>query len=281
MADPLEMFGEVYGSAKSRQRFTGQDYACPFDSGIKDGLCDKSMRGAGLPARSGNCSLIDQEGAHVICPHRFYEDSYRILREVKDFVWSDRPAYVHKELKLSEQGADFGFGSLDWLITQRGGGDDFIGVEIQSNATTGTGGVGRAIKNLLADKPGKGYGVGANSLDTVKRFMTQFIFKGQLFDDWKMPYVAVIQDRLWNVMSNKFRIKSRAVTEYGNETFLFFIYTLERNGAAYKLRRTDVRSGRWIDFLFAYAVDTKLLLTRDDVRQRIEMKVKKPPTLTL
>lgn len=281
MADPLEIFGEVYGSAKSRLRFMEQDYACPFDPGLKDCLCNKNIRGAGLPDRSGNCSLIDQEGTHIICPHRFYDDGYRILREVKDFVWGDAPAYVHKELKLRGKAADFGFGSLDWLITRRDSGSDFIGVEIQSNATTGTGGVRRAIEHLLDNKPGSGYGVGVNSLDTVKRFMTQFIFKGQIFDDWKMPYVAVIQDRLWDVMVKKFRIRSRAVTTYGGETFLFFIYALEEDGAAYTLRRTAIRSGRWIDFLLAYAVDTELLLARNDVVRRIETKTKEPPILTL
>lgn len=281
MADPLEMFGEVYGSVESRRRFKEQDYTCPFDSKIKDKLCDKKMRSAGSGFRTGNCSLQAKETTHVICPHRFYEDNYRILREVRDFVWGDdTSAHVHKELKLKGKAADFGFGSLDWLITRKDGGGDFIGVEIQSDATNATGGIERAIKDLGKGRPGSGYGVGANSSDTVKRFMTQFIFKGQLFDDWKMPYVAVIQDQLWDVMVSKFRIRSRAVTEYGSETFLFFIYALELDGTAYTLRRTAIRSGRWIDFLFAYAVDAELLLTRDDVEHRIETKTKEPPVLT-
>ena len=280
MADPLEMFGEVYGSAKSLMRFREENYACPFDPGIKDGLCSKCVRGSGLPAKSGNCSLVDQKGSHIICPHRFYDDGYRILREVKDFVWGDTPAHMHKEMKLRGKVADFGFGSLDWLITRRDGRSGFIGVEIQSNATTGTGGVGRAIRHLLENNPGRGYGVGINSLDTVKRFMTQFIFKGQLFDKWKMPYVAIMQDRLWDVMSKKFRIRSHTTTEYCGETFLFFIYALEWNGRAYTLQRTAIRSGRWIDFLFAYAVDTDLLPTRNDVERDIKIKTGEPPVLT-
>ena len=231
-----------------------------------------------MPSKSGNCSLIDQGGAHIICPHRFYENNYRILRDVKNFVWGNIQSNVYKELRLKSRSSDFG--SLDWLITKTSG-EGFIGVEIQSNATTGTGGVGRAIMDLLNGSPGRGYGVGANSLDTVKRFMTQFIFKGQLFDGWKMPYAAVIQDRLWDVMVKKFRIRSREVTSYGGETFLFFIYALEGDETSYSLRKTEVRSGRWIDFLFAYAVDPNLLLTRADVDPLIEAKTRKPPILTL
>ena len=281
MADPLEMFGAVYGSDESRRRFKESDFACPFDPGFKNGLCDKDIRGANMPNQSGNCSIIDQKGTHIICPRRFYEDNYRILHEVRDFIWGDSPALVYQELKLKGPSVGYGFGSLDWLIIRKGSINDFIGVEFQSNATTGTGGVGRAIRDLLEGSPGRGYGVGANSLDTIKRFMTQFIFKGQLFDDWKMPYVAVIQDRLWKVMENKFRIRSRAVTKYGGETFMFFIYALERDGTAYSLRRIAVRSGRWIDFLFAYAVDTELLPLREDMERLIEAKAKKQPILTL
>ena len=280
MADPLEMFGEVYGSAESRRRFRDHNYTCPFDSKIKDGICDKKMRNAEPKFRTGNCSIHAKENTHIICPHRFYEDNYRILREVRDFVWGDTPAHVHKELKLKGKGADFGFGSLDWLIIRSDGGSDFIGVEIQSDATNATGGIGRAIKDLMEGKPGSGYGVGANSSDTVKRFMTQFIFKGQLFDDWKMPYVAVIQKPLWDAMVGKFRIKHRTTTEYRGETFLFFIYDLEQDGSTYTLRRTTIESGRWIDFLFAYAVDTSLLLTRGDVDRLVETKMKGPPVLT-
>lgn len=275
------MFGEVYGSAESQRRFKEQDYTCPFDSKIKDGLCDKKMRSAGSEFRTGNCSLKAKEDIHIICPHRFYEDNYRILREVRDFIWGDMSAYVHKELKLKGKAADFGFGSLDWLITKKDGGKDFIGVEIQSDATNATGGIGRAINDLLDGNPRRGYGVGPNSSDTVKRFMTQFIFKGQLFDDWKMPYVAVIQKPLWDAMIGKFRIKHRTTTEYGGETFLFFIYDLERDGSTYTLRRTAIESGRWIDFLFAYAVDTSLLLTRGEVDRLIETKMSGPPVLTL
>lgn len=281
MGDPLELFGEVYGTAESRRRFIEPDFGCPFDSGLKE--CNKIMRRVGLPRRSGNCSLKDNDGRHIICPHRFYEDNYRVLREVRDFVWGeDVPACVYKEMKLTAKvpRASFGFGSLDWIMTKQGTETDFIGIEIQSNATTGTGGVGQAIKDLLAGTPKDRYGVGANSLDAVKRFMTQFIFKGQLFDDWKMPYVVVIQDRLWDEMSKKFRIRTRTVDRYDGEIFLFFIYDLAQDGGHYTLRRTSVKSSRWIDFLFAYAVDANMLLSRADSRRLIESKAKELPALT-
>lgn len=287
MADPLEMFGEMYGSEESRSRFRDSDFRCPFDTQIKNGQCNKAIRGEGLPTRSGNCSLVDDGGAHIICPHRFYEDNHRVLREVKDFIWgSELPAKVYKEIKLgySEKFTDsdkFGFGTLDWLLINDKDKGDFIGVEIQSNATTGTGGIGRAINDLMVGRPGEGYGVGTNTFDTVKRFMTQFIFKGQLFDNWKMPFVAVIQDRLWNSMVSKFRIRTHRVDNYSNQTFLFFIYTMEVRNGSYALCLADVQAGRWIDFLLAYAVDPELLIGIDYMQRIINNRIKKPPELTL
>ncbi len=288
MAKILELFGEPYDSDASRKRFMIKNYDCPYDNrlnnrkGSKAG-CAKTIKNV-RDLRSGNCSLFIKDMGHIICPYRFYEDNYKVLKDVKNFVWgNDTSALAHDELKLTMGGKNEGhnFGSLDWLITKNDNSGDFIGVEIQANSTTGTGAVTEAIKDLNTNKIKENYTVALNSLDTIKKFMTQFIFKGQLFDDWKMPYVAIIQDHLWDQLMSRFRIRAREVTEYHAETFMFFVYKFERTTDRYQLVLDKVMSTRWIDFLFAYSVDPDNLISYESVIELINKKTSKVEGLTL
>jgi hypothetical protein len=283
---PLEAFGEIFGSDESRRKFEEEEVTCPFDPRLRDGKCVKKSDRTSTKIITGNCSLDMGGIGHVICPHRFYYDNFQILREIRDFVWgSEVEANVYDEIKLSKRNEtqDFNFGNLDWILVRSDGSKKFIGVEIQANNTSNTGSVQDAIRDLLNNDLKTNYSVNTNTLDSVKKFTTQFIFKGQLFDDWKMPYVAVLQDELWNYLTEKFKIRSRRIEEYNDQTFLFFIYKMEldENGTRYVLKRSEIRASRWIDFLMAYAVNTELLLDRNDAYDIIDRKMERRPILTL
>lgn len=272
----LEAFGEPFTSTAAITRFRDQDYRCPFDSRIT--ICDKPNRGS---IRYGNCSA--QVGSHkrIICPRRFYQGNYRILREVRDFIWgNDRPAKAYDEVKLQTRtstGDSFSYGSIDWVVVPQDLDNDFdlIGMEIQTDATTGTGKFKEAIDDLLSDNLQSHYAFGLNTLASFKGFLPQFIFKGQLFDDWKKPYVAIIQNELWNAFKSKFRIRYREINNYSTETFLFFVYGLELNSTTnkYEIRLDKVYTSRWIDFLFAFAVKNELLIDYDKAQSIIREKV--------
>ena len=285
MGKPLEMFGEVYGSEASRMRFVDQDTSCPFDDRLRGKACKKKSERTSTKIITGNCSLDMGGTGHVICPHRFYYDNFRILKEIKEFVWGPKvPAEAYDETKLSKKckDQDFNFGNLDWILTRTDKDNRFIGVEIQANNTSNTGSVQDAIRDLVDDTIQNNYKVNTNTLDSVKKFTTQFIFKGQLFDDWKMPYVAVIQDELWNYLTDKFKIRSRRIDTFNDQTFLFFIYKMQKGvEGRYVLKRSEIRSSRWIDFLMAYAVDTDMLLDRNDAYGIINKKKKREAVLAL
>ena len=284
MGKPLEMFGEVYGSDESRRLLQENYTECPFDNRLD--TCKKKSDRMGTRRVTGNCSLDMKGTGHVICPHRFYYDNFHILKEIKDFVWgSEVPAEAYDETKLSKKkdGQNFNFGNLDWLLARTDDDKRFIGVEVQANNTSNTGSVQNAIQDLIGGTIKNNYNVNTNTLDSVKKFTTQFIFKGQLFDDWKMPYVAVLQDELWNYLKDKFKIRSRHIDKFSDQTFLFFIYKLQKDDLTgkYVLKRTDIRTSRWIDFLMAYAVDTEMLLDRDDAYKIIDQKMKREAILAL
>lgn len=245
VVDPLETFGEIYGTAESKRRFVESDFTCPFYTEIPDGVCNKDIKGFGLPARSGICSVMDTHGkGHIICPHRFYEDGYRVLRDIRDFVWGDVPTRAYRSLWLEGSDGGSGYGSLDWFLSKRSDGGDFIGIDVQSNSIRGVGKTGKAIRDLLNDEPGRGYGIVRNASESVTCAMTRLAFKGRLFEGWKRPYVAVMQDALWNLAVISLQIDDTDVYEYHGETFLFFIYSMERKGSKYTLKRTGIKTGR-------------------------------------
>lgn len=273
MGRPLEMFGEQFGNEESRRRFLERDYSCPFNKHLKQ--CVKPNN---RPNKTGSCSLQRGDQTRIICPQRFYEENHRILGEVRDFIWgAGAEARVYSEIRLSSDmdTGKYTFGTLDWMITNGRDSSKIIGVEVQADGSTSSGGVLEAVEDLKSRRPlREDYKFGFNTFDTFKTFLTQMIFKGQIFDNLKMPYVAILQDEVWEIFTKKFRVRSAEIQEYGNETFLFFIYRfVERNGT-YRLEKECVRTLRWVEFLYAYAVDPSLLLNMKQMRTLIDKKMK-------
>ena len=161
------------------------------------------------------------------------------------------------------------------MITNDKNSSKFIGVEVQSDSSTSSGGILEAIEDLKSGHPLKeDYKFGFNTLDTFKTFLTQMIFKGQIFDSLKIPYVVILQDEVWEIFTKKFRVRSAEIHEYNNETFLFFIYKFVERDGTYKLENDCIRTLRWVEFLFAYAVDPNLLLNMTQMQAIIDKKMK-------
>ena len=114
----LEAFGEPFQSERARKRYVEKDYSCPFDGRIK--TCDKPNRGE---LRYGNCSVQIGEAKRIICPRRFYENNYNILREIKEFIWSNGAEIdCYDEFRISIKTPDgdaFQYGNLDWILIKR------------------------------------------------------------------------------------------------------------------------------------------------------------------
>ncbi len=270
----LEAFGELFQSNNALVRFQNKNYSCPFDNRIDQ--CNKPNRGS---LRYGNCSAKVGDYNRIICPRRFYVNNYRILQEIKNFIWNDGISIdCYDELGLNirtSEGDSFHYGNLDWILINQNCSKDFCGIEIQTDATTGTGKFKQGITDLLNNNLSDSYSFGLNTLASFKGFLPQFIFKGQLFDDWKKPYCAVMQDELWYKFIRKFRIRYKEITSYSTETFMFFIYSFNYNSSTnrYDIENLRVFSTRWIDLLFSFSVESDLLLDLNDIRSRIERRI--------
>jgi len=280
----LEAFGEVFSSPRALARFQNRNFTCPFDSRIE--ICDKPNRGE---FKYGNCTVKVGQSKRIICPRRFYEDNFRILRDIKNFIFPNinSPINCYDEIRISKETTDrdrFTYGNLDWILINSNNPNDFCGVEIQTDATTGTGKIKEGIEDLLNGTLRSHYNFGLNTLASFKGFLPQFIFKGQLFDDWKKPYCAIIQDELWEKFKNKFRIRHKEITSYSTETFLFFVYFLEYSDDdnRYHIGQYKIFASRWIDLLFSFSVESELLINLSEIQDIIIRRINsRPSTITL
>jgi hypothetical protein len=269
----LEAFGEKFDSEASKVRFRSKEYSCPFDLRIE--ICDKPNR---TNEKYGNCSACLGNKNRIICPRRFYEDNFRILRDIRDFVFGNTTCVsAYDEVKLSKTVKDnrFDYGNLDWILVSTMNENKFIGVEVQADATTSTGSFKEAINDLLNNKLKEKYNFGLNTLASFKGFLPQFMFKGQLFDEWNLPYVAVMQDEMWEEFISKFKIKHHEITKYSTETFMFFIYSLNESNNKYNIKKSKIMATRWIDILSSFAVEDDMLLSYQDAMKIIQIKMKK------
>lgn len=270
----LEAFSEIFCGPEATEIFHTKDYSCPFDARIKS--CDKPNRGS---LKYGNCSAQVGASKRIICPRRFYENKYGILKRIKDFIWTENIfVNCYDELRIETRRNEenkFNYGSLDWILVNKDDNSDFCGIEIQTDSTTGTGAFRNGIDDLLKNDLRDSYSFGLNTLASFKGFLPQFIFKGQLFDDWKRPYCAVMQDELWERFIKKFRIRFKEIESFTTETFLFFVCSLEfsEEDNRYHIGIPRVYSSRWIDILFSFSVESKLLLDLGNIVERIERKI--------
>lgn len=279
----LEAFGVPFNSDEAKNKFKKHSFSCPFDSRRID-TCDKPNN---KPQKYGNCSVQAGDQNRIICPRRFYERDYQVIKDIKKFVWPNNEiidCYSEFRLEKKVENDRFHYGNLDWLLVNQNDPTDFCAVEVQTDSTTGTGGIAIGINDLLQNKLKKNYNFGLNTLASFKGFLPQFIFKGQLFDDWKKPYVAIMQDELWEKFISKFRIRYFEITEFSTETFIFFIYSLEYDELRneYRLGNLKMYSSRWIDLLFSFSVENQLLIGYnqmcDKIVQRTSLTI---PVLTI
>jgi len=279
----LEAFGVPFNSEEAKLKFRNQIYNCPFDTRRLD-VCDKPNNNAN---KYGNCSVRTGDQQRIICPRRFYENDYRVIKDIKEFVWGNNEAidcYAEFRLEKQVENDRFHYGNLDWLLVNQNDPTDFCAIEVQTDCTTGTGGIAQGINDLLSNNLRSNYNFGLNTLASFKGFLPQFIFKGQLFDDWKKPYIAVMQDELWAKFISKFRIRFGEITEYSTETFVFFIYSLKYDEArnVYFLGDLKMYSSRWIDLLLSFSVESQLLIGYNLMCEKIaQRKSTTNPVLTI
>jgi hypothetical protein len=200
--DLVEIFGYSPDDLTSEARALWALNACPFTNTH----CIKTNHDNSIVY--GTCSVTTPYGACVICPNRFYENGYEVLRRISktafggdigfllygEFV-SQRKTVADCVVALGQNsGKEVKVGrqlSMDWVLAKIQDNKlvEYVGVEVQSIDITGNyRDAWYAYKNLLpSSKSTPQSAHGLNWANVHKRLIPQIIRKGRVYE--KSKYV--------------------------------------------------------------------------------------------
>ena len=206
---PAEVFGYPLDNTSNKAAEARRTYLCPFQGRT----CTKTSRLLDHPF--GVCSVEHHGIVGSICPHRFKEPGVipgipRVLEDIASHYFGnlDRLEF------FAEVGLP-GIGTIDYVIVLvrhepfRREVEEFVPVEIQSDQTTGTGGLVLSLRDFLDgyDMQTRTYPFGMNTYDTIKRSMTQLFNKGLVYEAWGTKCYWVIQEYIYRNLVERYGIK--------------------------------------------------------------------------
>jgi hypothetical protein len=229
-------------------------FLCPFQDNKYNAFeeCDPVNKKSNLTDEDGKLILAHQTGAcsvyHsfknqtnkpiIICPYRFLEKNkngdVKIFKYIQNKFFNEKILYFIPEIGLK------GYGRADWMICnidESNGSQkitDIAHLEFQSDATTGTRELVQCVADFFNGKEieGSTYGFGLNSKSSIKGSSLQMIDKGFLFEKLKKKSFWVLQDTLFNILSEIYNVKMLDVTSRDvpkEDTLIFIVTTLEFN----------------------------------------------------
>ena len=220
---PVEIFGYVpedISEAAERHRI---NKICPFTN--EECIKKLTIRRESEP--SGHCTVSHLGNPHVICPQRFYEDNFRLLKEARNLLLGSEGTFK----LLHEVGLPENRGRVDWIILKLqdfGSIEDFIGLEIQADQTTYTG----KLTQALVEYQEKGtfsknyYGYGLNTKNQIKTsLLSQNFDEAPLFESWNKKLVWILQDIMFDNFTERYNYNFKQ-NDLSN-SIVFLAYKLE------------------------------------------------------
>lgn len=192
---PLEFYGiAVTDPVSSGLRSGLQREECPFlhRRCIKQRKSDnKQTIGACIVGYKNQSSL-------VICPHRFLQ-SHTIFLDCISLLEAKGRYFVVPEIAIPG-------GSVDYFLLVKRGGEivDYLGIEIQSLDTTGSGGIWSAREDVRQGRLSKSYSYGINWKMSAKTILIQMSHKAGTFEDLGKKLVLVVQDEFLEYIKRNF-----------------------------------------------------------------------------
>ncbi len=232
---PLEFYGRFIDDAKQHEigkHVRSQE--CPF-------LRKKCLK----PRKSepsqtiGSCTIGYQGRPLVICPYRFLQNN-QIFLDVVRLLQPRLEYYIVPEISMPGGNIDY------FLIGQRDGKIlDFVGIEIQSLDTTGSGGIWKARGDLTQGQLQASYKYGINWKMSAKTILIQMHHKAGSFEALDKKLVLMVQSSFFEYMSREFRTRQLRDSD-DRDSIHFHVYDCVQLGGALSLvlkerKSTDVR----------------------------------------
>lgn len=227
---------EVFGLPVSNRSEEAQEirrrHWCPFT----DSRCIKQSRLLSYPF--GVCSVSYHGEICAICPRRFEErgslrSTPKVLEEMARHYFGD----INNVVAFPEVGLPH-VGTIDYVLVQHAPMQpdvtDFVTVEFQTDSSTGTGAIVQGLIDFMAgqDVQHQSHRFGMNTYDTIKRFVTQLLNKGIVYEAWGVKCYWVIEEYIYTNLVKRYQVREGG---YDPESASRF--------ALYTLQPTDERFG--------------------------------------
>jgi len=235
---PAEIFGyPVKNKSKGVERIR-KKYLCPFSNMSR---CSKQSRLLKYPM--GICSVWWQDNSPIaICPKRLLQDKTIFIKVADKIFGTTDNVLLFPEVKLK------GIGSFDFDLVKHkpisDEVDDFCIVEFQTDSTTGTGKLVKAMKDYMKKKDitKNSYAFGMNTYNTIKLSFIQMLNKGQVFEVWNKKIVWAVQEYDYKNMVHRFKLEDMKLKK--DDANLFLIYDIDQRSKPnqYQLIIKDIKS---------------------------------------
>jgi hypothetical protein len=219
---------ELYGMRTSSPATVKDADDCPF----RGNKCAKQRKSD--PSQTIGTCIVGAEGKpQLICPHRMRETdqvftdlAYLLEGEVEQMM-------VIPEIRLGD------LGNVDFLVAGLDASNeivDFIGLELQTNDTTGSGSLYEARNDFFAGKLEPSYKYGLNWKMTAKLVLKQTLDKSAVFMSWKKRYVWALQDTLLERMRGYADMSGFSDANASAHEVFFHAYEVLPGEARYRLQ---------------------------------------------
>jgi len=235
---PAEIFGFPVENKSKEAKQVRKRNLCPFSN--KD-RCSKQSRLLTYPM--GVCSTWWPNNSPIaICPKRLLQDKIIFINAAKHVFGDTDNVLLFSEVKLKR------IGTFDFVLVKHkpisDEIEDFCVVEFQTDSTTGTGKLVRAIEDYIQDKDitKNSYAFGMNTYNTIKLSFIQMLNKGQVFEVWNKKIIWAVQKYVYKNMVDRFGLQGMRLNK--NNANLFFIYDIDyhSNPDKYQLTVEDIKS---------------------------------------
>lgn len=227
MKNPLEIFTYPPSNKSKEANDALKKSFCRYINGE----CTKESRLINYPM--GICSVNNNSNKPIICPKRFLEDGKIFKKACTEVFGTCNNVLLFKEVKLKN------VGTFDFVLVQHEPFScnivDFCILEIQSDSTTGTGKLVKALAEFKKDgKVGDSYNFGLNTYNSIKLSYIQMLIKGKVMEQWRKKIIWVMQDCVFENMIDRFQLNNMDFDK--KQSTYYHIYQLNKSKEVYSLK---------------------------------------------
>ncbi len=256
---------EFYGYNTDRRHNWPEIFAdqqCPF----LNSKCIKQRKSE--PQQTiGACMVGYQEKPLIICPKRFTESHQIFVDAIGILTARKARFFIVPEVTMPG-------GSVDYFIVAVRENEviDYLGLEIQSLDTTGTGEIWKARQDLGNDELKQRYKYGINWKMSAKTILMQMHHKAESFEILGKKLVLVIQQQFFDYMSREFQT-GHFETGKKEDSVYFHIYDCVELNGKLRLRLAGVKSTDVLGIERMLKLGKSLNISEAEVIERIKAKL--------